>query len=1394
MREIRIHSIVFLVLILSLQLPGQNKDIRFSHLDVNDGLSQNQVFSIYADSKGLLWFATQDGLNMYDGYTFRVFRHQPGNENSLLDYAVNTICETDTGIFWIGTREGMSRLDLKKGEFTHYVHNPDSQNSLVDNNVWLITNDSEGHLWIATRNGMSRFDPSTKRFSNYTFSPTDTNSISNNFVFAIVEDSYKNIWIGGRGGLDRYDLKTSRFYNYKIYPDHPKSIALNGITSLSAANNILWVGSYSGLYNIDLEKIDSEPVIFKKHLSDTKLTVRSIFTRGDENVWVGTMGQGLYRYNPFSGQSVNYKNSSRPGAVSEDRIMSLYQSEDGVLWIGTSSSGLNKFNISSERFRTISFPDNSLSGNFEISAVTEDHKGNLWVGTSEGKLIRVNGQFSGTPELKYYNTDKNPDNYFGTVEIRSIVEDDKGNIWAGSFGNGIYLINPVSDKVTKIKHERGNDKSLSNDFIHSIYKTDDGTIWIGTGAGGLNRFNTPDNSFTSFKHNPDDTKSLSRNEVTAVCEDDEGYIWAGTSLGGLNRYDRNKEEFDNYLHDNTDISSISSNRIICLFTDSRSNLWIGTFGGGLNKWLPDKKAFEHYNTVDGLASNIVNSIVEDSDGNLWISTDKGISVFNVSTKAVKNYDVNDGLRANMFLQGAGYRSKINGYIYFGSSDGLNFFKPENLYINNKSDIVFTDFKIFNKSVFPGEGSALKTNILYSDEVTLSYDQNFITFEFASLDYNNPQKNQYAYKMEGFNREWINAGSQRYATYTNLDPGEYTFRVRASNSSGIWNEEGISMHVILLPPWWQTWWAYLMYAAAIMSILLFFRQFELKRIKLRNELQMRNVEAKKLQEIDRMKSQFFANISHEFRTPLTLILGLTEKLSSGIKDIAPKKDFGIIKKNANRLLHLINQLLELSKLETGNVELRVAKYDINVFLKRVLSSFTSIAERKNMAILINDHPLSEAGDQKEVFLYFDPEKFETIFYNLIGNAIKFSPEGEKIEVEVIPHIHNIDIRVTNTGVGIQQENLPYIFNRFYQVDETSSRGYEGTGIGLALVKELVEIHDGQINVMSIEDKETTFTLRIPVGRAHYKPEQVIDEVPLKEEEIIHQKAEDYELVPEVETPYRESDKTASDEAKSKIILIVEDNLDLRNYISEQLEEKYTVFEAGDGVKGLEMANEIIPDLIISDIMMPKMDGYEMCRKIKNSFKTSHIPIIMLTARAELNDKLEGLERGADDYLLKPFDAKELSIRVKNLIRIREQLSEKCRTEMLLKPADISVPSSEKVFVERLTGIINENISNDKFGVDSLSSEMGLSRSQLHRKLKAITDQSTTEFIRNFRLQRAADLIRQRSGNMAEIAYEVGFSSQAYFTKSFTEFFGLPPGEFRKKNQQNRPDGFGNRLPS
>lgn len=1352
---------------------SQFNDLKVSYFNVDHGLSQNHVFTIYSDSKGLLWIATQDGLNLYDGYSFKVFRHEPGNENSLPDYAVNAICESDTGIFWIGTREGLSRFDLRSGNFTHFTHNKDSSNSLIDNHIWVIVKDNENTLWIGTKDGLSNFNPLTNKFTNYKSGNDLSNTISNNYIFTAVKDD-ENIWFGGWGGIDRYNLKEKKFYNYKLNPNNSESISENGVIDLHIQDNVLWIASYSGFYSMDLSDVSGENYLIKKIKldEDPDLSVRSLCGSYDGKIWIGTIKKGIFLFDPHSGVKINYRKSNRTGGLSDDHINALFEDENKILWIGTFSTGLNKFNRSSERFETLTLPNRQSGENHSVSSLLEDKFGNLWIGTKSGDIFKVSNRLSSKAVYTNYTTEKNLKIYYSQLEIKSLLEDKNGIIWVGSFGGGIYLIDPKTGRVERIVQDKKNPHSLSNNFIHSIIQSRDGSIWIGTGAGGLNKYDPEKKIFTQYIYDAKNKNTISSNEISAVCEDSKGFIWAGTTTKGLNRINPATNEIETFSHIASDVTSISSNRINCLFIDKKQNMWIGTFGGGLNKWISETNSFEHFTSKDGLPSNIINSIVEDKFGNLWISTDKGLSLFRVSEKTFKNYDVDDGLQGNEFLQSSGISSTYDGKIYFGGVNGLNFFDPQKLYEKSKpAKLTFTDFKIFNRSVIPGKDSPLETNILYAKEIYLSHDQNFFTIEYAALDFTNPDKTQYAYKLEGFNDEWITAGKQRFATFTNLDPGEYLLRVKSTNSEGDWND-GITLKVIILPPWWQTWWAYILYTIFIVSILYSFRQYEMKRVKLRNELKLKEFESKKLQEVDQLKSHFFANISHEFRTPLTLILGLIQKFEMKTFDKTALEDYGIMKRNALRLLQLINQLLELSKIESGNAKLSATESDIVAFVKRIFASFASYAEQKNIRLIFNNKPINTETSER-IMLYFDKDKMDKIISNLISNAVKYTPDGNEIEVKITAQNDFVIIKVINTGVTISQADIIHLFDRYYKVHSAERGLFEGTGLGLALVKELVELHKGHITVTSEYDV-TEFGVSIPLGKAH-----------LNADEIVETSAEVDKILDSIDISGSESirsytihDENETVEVEKDLILIVEDHNDLRKFIKDNLSENYNIIESSNGKDGLAIAIDKIPDLIISDIMMPEMDGYTFCRNIKLNEKTNHIPIILLTAKASTQDKLEGLELGADDYLIKPFNPEELKIRVRNLIKTREELRRKFTSEMILKPAEVIVPSSQVQFIERLKSIIEANMENESFGVDQLSNEAGMSRSQLHRKLKAIINQSTTEFIRNFRLQRAAQLILQDAGSMAEIAYKVGFNSQAYFNKSFQEFFGCSPTEYKK----------------
>lgn len=1381
---IKYNLVSLLLLFLMFPAAAQTPTVRFNSLSTKNGLSHNQVLMIYKDSSGLIWICTQDGLNMFDGYKFRVFRHEPGNINSLSDYAVTSICESSPGIYWVGTREGLDYFNLRQMKFVHYKNDVNNKNSLTDNTVWTVTCSESGIVWIGTKNGLSSFDPVSGSFKNYSSEAPEGKRLTDSYVTSVLEDKAGRIWIGTRSGLDMLDPVSGRIINLKPDFKNPESFLSNSIIRIHIdKNNQLWIPTYSGLYSLDLNRKEFKSSDIVNHLKEevNDIGIRTVCSGYDGTIWAGTTNKGLLKYDPNTRKIQWFRKSFDRYSLAENDIYSVLEDENRVLWIGLRNKGINKLNRHSERFKTFIAPYPDSFSSFEIKSICKDSKNRLWLGTRDGNLYKVSDGITekiSSPEGKK----------FSSAEITMIRQQSNGNLWITTFGDGIYHLNPDNLDRKHYKNEVNNPASLSNNFVHCVLEDSDGDLWFGTGTGGLNKLTGSDGSFISYKNIPGDSNSISSNEIIALGEDENGLLWLGTPTGGLNKFYKNTGKVFRYLHSTEGRGSISSNRIVYIFNDSKQRLWVATFGGGLNLFDEETDSFRSITADDGLPGNVITSVEEDNSGMLWISTNKGLARFNTEKKEILIYNFNDGLQGDEFLAASSFYDKGNNLLYFGGVNGYTEFRPDDITKTlSPPRIVFTEFRIYGSpvkiSAEDGEETPLHKHILFTDSLIISNSDNYISFEFASLDYNNPDKNRYTYRLEGFNNNWISTGERRFITFTNLDPGSYTLKVKGTNSDGVWSLEEAELHITILPPWWRTWWAYSLYFIFILVILYFVRQFELKRIKLKNQLEIKHLETEKLQEVDRLKSRFFTNISHEFRTPLTLIRGLIDKISADLKGREFSADLRVMRQNSERLLTLINQMLELSRIEAGKVKLSISKNDIGKFLKRVLVSFESVAAQKNISLIINGQDASDFKPEKGTALYFDRERFETVFYNLFTNAIKFSPHGSKVVTEINPRLHTVEITITNTGTGISHEKLRHIFDRFYRADESAGSGLTGTGIGLALVKEIIELHSGEIHVQSDGQSFTSFIIKIPVGRAHFDAEQIIDE-------ILHEEAgiADSYLKASVEAelmgiPTVDTEEKRLPEGKgTELILVVEDNTDLRKFISDQLTEDYIVYEAENGKTGLNLAVEIIPDLIITDVIMPEMDGLEMCKKIKNDFKLSHIPVVMLTAKATHEEKMEGLQSGADDYLLKPFDARELKLKIKNLLFSRRQLREKIHIDMYQKPKEVSVPSTERIFIEKLNNITEANLADEKFGVDKLAAEMGMSRTQLHRKMRAVCDQSTTEFIRNFRLQRAADLIKQNAGNMAEIAYRVGFNSQAYFTKSFQEFFGCSPGEYKKREQK------------
>jgi len=1050
-------------------------------------------------------------------------------------------------------------------------------------------------------------------------------------------------------------------------------------------------------------------------------------------------------------RDIKFEHLGLEHGLSQSTVYCILQDRQGFMWFGT-QGGLNKFDgYNFTAYRQDVFDSTSLSQDVAW-AMYEDHTGAIWAGGPSAACLnrfeRDKEQFT-----RFVHDPKNP-NSLSNGGVNAIYEDHTGTLWVGTT-NGLNKFDREEEQFTRYLYDPQNPNSLHGEVVFSIYEDRSGTLWIGTFGGGLNRFDRDREQFTRFVPDSKNPHSISGSVVWSICEDSlsRNTLWIAAS-GGLNCFNRDTEQFTRFVNDPKNPRSLSYDYVGTLCVDRSGTLWVGTMGGGLNRFERDTGQFIHFTTKDGLSDNQVRGILADDRGRLWLSTGNGLSCFDSQAKIFRNYDMADGLVSNEFILPSQHKSAA-GEMFFGSfNSGFTMFHPDSIKGN-----------LFIPSV----------------------------------------KNQYAYKLEGFSDNWIHLGTKRDVTFTNLDPGEYMLRVKGSNNDGVWNEEGASLKITITPPWWRTRWAYAFYVLILTILLYGWRRFELNRVKLRNKLQMKSFQAQKLQELDHMKSRFFANISHEFRTPLTLILGPVEQIRAGQFRDNLNEACDMMLRNGQRLLRLINQLLDLAKLEAGSMALHARPENIAGFLKGLVLSFASAAERKRINLTI-------FASEENLIVFFDRDKLEKIISNLLSNALKFTPENGKIAVAVCrgkrrgerpfaPTNECIVISVIDTGPGIPANQLNRIFDRFYQVDashtSTSSvREHEGTGIGLALTKELVELHHGEIFVESEVGRGTTFIVRLPLGREHLKPEEVIseqlavssDQFLVSRDENIEVQASDHLKSTNGHRQQVEAERrsrffgTTSNEQQGDetIILVVEDNRDVCTYIRQYLEPIFKMFEAHDGIEGVAKALEIIPDLIISDVMMPKRDGNELCRILKSDEKTSHVPIIMLTAKADSESKVQGLEIGADDYLIKPFDSRELLARVNNLIWQRQQLRKRFSREVVLKPQDIAITPMDEVFLNKVKAVVERHLSDEDFEVETLGREVGMSRMNVHRKLKALTNQSASQFIRSMRLQRAVELLKQNAGTVAEIAYTVGFGSQAYFTKCFHEQFGCAPKEYVRRN--------------
>lgn len=1352
----------------------KSQQINFRHLNINNGLSQNAVFAILQDSKGFMWFGTKDGLNRYDGYSFKVYQHNPFDTTTPSANYVTKIFEDSRGLLWVGTLNGGLNVYKRDNEtFRRISFNVGNLPDFNEPEVRSLAEDTQGNIWAGTRNGglfrfsiQNNFEVDIKHFIS---DPTKPGNLKGNTVTALYTDSNGILWAGTTEGLNRFvpEKELFTFYEINTRPEQsPENNLQKNVTSIiETRDGSFWLGTLAGMVWFD--RLNGNYKLFPHQYELFRYGWGIIVEIVEDNsgyLWLATPA-GLMRFNPSNYSYTYFKHDPfNSNSISDNTISSLCFDKAGILWIGTSGLGINIYNKHTIRFPTLKREKDAASRipGFSIRSVFEDRDGIVWIGSDV--LFRWDRAKN---ELKSYETTSYRPDDFGNVGPWKIIQSSDGYIWMAS-NEGLSRYHPVSQEVRQYKFNPASSHGIPEKDVFCVFEDLKGQIWVLTENYLCKLLDRENGIFSRPVHLG--LPSFNEPARTIIYQDNDSIFWIGTREGLL-RFDEKTQQLFFYKNIPENPYSLSNNLIksICPDpSDPENFLWIGTAGGGLNLFSKKEETFTHFTENDGLPNNVVYGILPDNEGNLWLSTNKGLSKFNPKNLTFRNYDVTDGLQSNEFNTGAFYRGK-NGELFFGGISGLNYFYPEKVLDNpNKPELVITSLKIQNKTVLPStENSVLQKSISETERIELTHKDDIITLGFAALDFAAPEKNQFAYMLENFNNTWINSGTVNSATFTNLPPGEYVFRVKGSNNDGIWNETGTRLAIAIKPPFWKTWWAYSFYSLVLLFLLWSIRYFEIKRVQLQNQLRLNSIETESLRKLDQLKTHFFTNISHEFRTPLTLVLGQIESVLNSDINTNEKLKLMVANQNAEKLLSLINQLLDLAKIETGSIKLNLEEVELISFVKNIFHSFKSLVESKNITFQFETNCT-------EVKIKFDPEKMERLFYNLLSNAIKFTEENGTVKLSVkLQNQKMAVVKVTDTGIGIPANQLPFVFDRFFQADNSVARKLEGTGIGLALAKELVELHQGEITVTSAEQKGTEFIVTFPVSDTkNISFEHGVIENPAKRKKSIstHNKPDEIQQLTKKKTT----------DIKNEIILVVEDNEDVRNYIGQILEPDYLVLMAQNGEQGYLVAQNEIPDLIVSDIMMPGTDGFQFSKKIRNNEKTSHIPLIMLTAKAGFEDKLEGLESGTDAYMTKPFKAKELEAQIKNLLKQRELLRKRFRKSVVIKPSEVSAISADQVFIQKTIHKIENHFGDFQFSVEQLAEHLNMSISQMNRKLNALIGQPAGQLMRSLRLQRAADLLQQNSASVSEICFNLGFNDHAYFSRAFKKQFGCSPSEYKNGN--------------
>lgn len=1339
------------------------------HYSTDKDLSSSLINKVYQDKRGFIWVATEDGLNKFDGNRFIVYKKSKDEPVGLLNNYVKTVFEDSKGRFWVACINGVQLYDQATDTF-HSIpirHNKNEMSPQTSANIIELKN---GEIWLGTYGGGII---SLKKDS---FIPQEqlNKKIQSYYIQTIYEDTKQNIWIATENkGLFRYTPSNEEVKRYTA----PEELISADISCFCEdKEGSLFISTLNGgLMKFSPSNNKFIPIPYKGH---NRLSIKTLSIDKNNNLYIGTEGYGMKIYNRESNCIEDYNIHNGAFDISSSKVHSILEDKDGNIWLGIFQKGLlmipampNKFTYYGYK----SFPKSEI-GSSCVMSILVDRSNTAWIATDNDGLYAINDNGK---QIAHFKEDGS--NRSAPRNIICLLEDSEHKLWLGSYLSGLTFINKQTGICTPVNDQLSVDKISDNKKIFCIAEDRNRHIWVGTYGSGMYKMDLSGKvikQYQSYKGQDGNWQinKLCNDWINCIIEDNEGLLWIGT-CNGLSCLNPQNENFINYLSRNNLLPNIF---VHTLLQDKKGLIWIGT-SEGLYQFDKRTQKFKVYTTQQGLPSDVICGVIQDDNNNYWISTHQGMSKFISDTETFINYTASDGIQGNEFTRGAFYKDQ-RGRLYFGGTSGVTSFAPKDITEPNKKlRIEITDFLIGNHSVKKGDLSGkyviTDSDVMDATRFTLSYLQNSFRMELSTLDFTNPERIIYQYKIKELDTNWLNTSpGMNRVSYANLSPGTYTLMVRAKDNRNI--SEIRTVEIVVTPPWYQTWWAKVFWSCLVILLLYALTMYTLSRIHRRQEI----IKQKHQEQINEAKLQFFINISHEIRTPMTLIISPLEKLIAEHSD--KQQVYLMIYRNAQRILRLINQLMDIRKLDKGQMHLKFRETDIVGFIYDLMQTFNYQAQKKNITFTFKQ----EFSGNESLKVWIDLNNFDKVLMNVLSNAFKYTREGGNITISLKTG-HNdayrgalkdyFEIDITDTGIGIDKDKIEQIFERFYQINNDMTQSNFGTGIGLHLSRSLVKLHHGIIKAENREDEQgTRFIIRLPLGSDHLKTEELENPEEVGNDLTLSQLSKD--TLYETEEEEIAAGEPKKPKAKTRYrVLIIEDDDEIRHYMCSELNTDFRISECTNGREGLEIILKEKPDLVISDIMMPEMDGITLCRKMKQNININHIPVILLTAKSKAEDRIEGLEIGADAYIVKPFNTELLRTTISNLIANRERLRGTLIGEQQVeeKIVKIAMKSNDEILMEKVMKTINENLTNPALNVEMLASNVGMSRVHMHRKLKELTNQSARDFIRNIRLKQAADLLREKNLSISEVAYATGFSNLSHFSNSFREFYGISPTEYK-----------------